>query len=109
MRNRAALSAVAASVAAIAIVGVYLTLAGRARTARRCRMRARACRGRALFRGAGAHAKVAVEFSSGTRFEARAAARERREHGGRGARLGQSGRDIGARTARVAAASPPAA
>jgi len=68
LSNRAALSAVAASVAAIAIVGVYLTLGGPG-TQPPLPGYELSLQGRALFRGAGTPAEGAVQFSSGTRFE----------------------------------------
>jgi len=69
MRNRAALSAVAASVAAIAMVGVYLTLGGPGTHAPPLPGYELNLQGRALFRGAAAPEEGPVEFSSGTRFE----------------------------------------
>jgi hypothetical protein len=68
VRNRAALSAVAASVAAIAVVGIYLTLGGPGTQAPPLPGYELSLQGRALFRGA-APAEGPVEFSSGTRFE----------------------------------------
>jgi hypothetical protein len=69
MRNRAALSAMAASVAAIAVVGVYLTLGGPGTHAPPLPGYELSLQGRALFRGAGTPEEGPVEFSSGTRFE----------------------------------------
>jgi hypothetical protein len=69
LRNRAALSAAVAGVAAVAVLGVYLTIGGPGTHGPPLPGYELSLQGRALFRGGESPAQGAVEFSSGTHFE----------------------------------------